>query len=195
MKIYRLDVDIDGFGGKEQDKYFYSFKDACKSLSVNPGFYYNAEKDEWDIEMVKETRVGKTDDSLQLIGIPFRDDEREDDDPWYINWARAAITPLDINGECHGKVYVLGKMNGYNTWLASAMDPQPVYTGATICNQFTRLLITFSKNYARKIARSKYKRYARIWNDKEYEKHCSIINGGGEDYISIREYNIEGSVK
>lgn len=195
MRVYRLDVDIDGFGGKDDPKFFYSFNDACKSLQSHAGFYYNAEDDEWDIEMVKEVRTTVEEDSLSILGIPYPDSWRYED-PYYINYARASITPLDIDGECNGKIYLLGIINGYNTYLARAIDNiQPLCTGETVFNQFREQLFTFSKNYARKIARIKYKKIARGWNNKEFEARCSIITGGGEDYLSIREYVIKGGIE
>lgn len=198
--LYRLSVDIDGFGGKDKDKFFYTYQAAVNSLKKHAGFFYDEEKGVWDIEGMKETiasdRLGiavdeDPDDFFRVRGIPYPEDDK---DTYCINWAEATINKIKIPGKpLNHKVYVLKKCDGYATWLLNGIRETDI-PGTNPSNKAgsreTRIMTTFSKSYARKYARAKLKRYPRVWNRKEEESYISPI-GSGLDYLSIQEFKIE----
>lgn len=187
MKIFQLSINIDGFGGKLEDQYFYKFEDAKKALSNAAGFFYDPVKKLWDIEHVRGVQQYEDEDSIYLKGIPYMEHDKNE---FSIRWAEAKVTPIELDGEpTNDKIHVLVKKYGYNTYIDETrsigdneMDP--------IWRRTKELKMSFSKNYLKKMARTKFKIFPREWNRKEYEFHCSVINGGGEDYISLLTYQI-----
>ena len=191
MDIYLLKVNIDGFGGKLNDRYFYSFDSAFEALKNTSGFFYIESKDWWDIEGTRETRVEMSEDksSLFLRGIVYPEKER---DEYSLRWAEASIERITVDGNPKdNNLYVLVKEFGYNSYLYDAFEPRimpndydPIYT------RFTPYLRTFSKNYVKKYARSHVKNLPRIWNDKKDREKINPMSGHGSDYLAIKEYKI-----
>lgn len=189
MKIYKLSVDIDGFGGHLEDRFFYNFIDAKKGLSECSGFFFDQIKKVWDIEGVKEIRVYEENDSFSISGIPYKEDEK---DEWCIDYAHAEIIPIDIPGLPYdNNLHVLYKKYGYNSYLYSNLNGIP--DSENLSNKKDLLRLSFSKSYIKKIARIHYKRLAREWNNKEYEEKCSPLTHG-EDFITLLTYKIEGEM-
>ena len=197
--LFKLSVDIDGFGGKDRDKFFYTYQAAIESLKKHAGFYYDEEKECWDIEGMKKTTVSSfTDENgiykfLRVKGISYPEKEK---DIYCINWAEAIIKEIEIPGKpLNHNLYVLKKCDGYSTWIEGFRDsdnPGLLNPSNKKGNRQQTIMTTFSKSYARKYARSKLKRIPRSWNNREEEKHISPIESG-MDYLSIEEFKIETS--
>lgn len=199
--LYRLSVDIDGFGGKDKDKFFYTYQAAVNSLKNHAGFFYDEENGVWDIEGMKETVTSdrfdilddedSSDDFFRIKGIPYPENE---EDVYCINWAEATIIKMEIPGKpLNHMLYVLKKCDGYNTWLFDGFretDIPGTNPSNKAGNKEKRILTTFSKSYARKYARAKLKTYPRLWNNKEDKDLISPI-GAGRDYLSIEKFVIE----
>lgn len=198
MKLFLLKIDIDGFGGKEQDQFFYTKSEAVEKIKKHAGFFYSETENKWAIEGIKETVVvdetSTTSDDDVVFGVygrPYPEEERDD---FCIRWAKAEIYQLEVDRAAYnrGKVYVLYLKAGYQTWLQTAFKPsQGIENPAEKEeNRETEVLISFSKNHIKKYARSHCKRYPRLWNNKEEEEYISPI-GHGCDYLFFRKYEIQ----
>lgn len=190
MRIFRLEVNIDGFGGKLRDSYFYSFEDAFNALTKTSGFFYNKEEKKWNIQGIKETRVSmKEGEELSILGIIYSEYEW---DEYCLRWARASIESIDVDGApLNNRVYLLCKKYGYNSWMNESIESNFMPNDLDpIFKRYDPILLSFSKNYIRKYARSHVKSLPRIWNNKEYDREINTITGNGRDYLSIMEYEI-----
>lgn len=192
MLVHKLSVNIDGHGGKLHDRYFYTFNDAFNALSRTSGFFYDEEKEIWDIEGTKETRVEMSDDNCNLYirGIVFPYKEMNE---YCIRWAEASIERIDIDGKPNDDtLYVLRKNYGYKSYMNEILDSNFMPNDYDpISTRTVDLLRTFSKNYVKKYARSHVKSLPRIWNNKEEESEINYISGNGRDYLSISEFKIQ----
>lgn len=186
MKLYKLQYNIDGYTSKhEPPAFFYNFDDAKKAIEKIPGVYMYG--NEWYIEGCKRTEIQEREDEISLLAIIFTGEEK---DEWSINWGRVNLFPVEINESelSNDRVYELYKRKGYNSWMFNGMD------GVGDSDMYFDegcLEISGSKNHIRRLARIKYKNLARLWNDKEYKEKCSVVSGGGEDYLTIGEYHVK----
>ena len=181
MTIYRVEVTIDGYGGRLEDRYYFKFADAEKALADTSGIFH-APDGSWHVDGMKECRTWEEEYTFQLRGIPFPENER---DAYSILFCTASITPVDINFELTGDLYLLTLHRGYKHYVCNA-GQYSSFTEYELMNPPMVLAYAPSKKQARKkAARDKrWKNIGRIWVEEEFKKKCDIL-GEGQDYLSI----------
>lgn len=190
MKIYKLEINIDGYGGHLKDRYFTNYQKAKNCLSQTSGIYH-AEDGTWDVYGMKSCNVYEENDSFSLIGIQF---PKEEWDEWCIRYCRATITPIELNFTVlDNEFYLLKYCRGYNHWLYSGLNGHhDTFEDYDMNNQPAILGYYISRKKARKMAaRDKsWKKIGRAWVRPEFDKKCSTL-GGGQDYLSIDKVVLE----
>lgn len=208
MTIYELSLDIDGFGGKQPERYFFDFKEALEVLKHrSDGFYFYDDLDNedglWTCDGIKTVTANIQMDleSVYLHGIPYPDKEKDERS---ISWAEARITPIDVpllsdlSLFPFKKVFVLYKKFGYNEYLKRSLDPNytpPTVISDRIENKTVNLFYSFSKNHMLKMTRTKFRSLPRSWNKKEYDEKIDPASSKGEDFLCYAEFEIEGEPK
>lgn len=180
MKLYKLDMIIDGYGGILPLKFFRNFEDAKKELLKNQAIYIWEGK--YEIEGTKETSYYEDTDNLSLIGICYSDKEIEEE-PMLLRYAFISITLVEFNFDSD-VLYEMYVAEGYTSYMWNNIDrisDIPSRNEAIIGYAPTEKKI-------RKLAK-KHKRYARCWNRIDEDKISAC--GYGEDYLCYRNYIIQ----
>lgn len=190
MKIYKLEIVIDGYGGHLKDRYFTDYQKAKECLSQTSGIYH-AEDDTWDVEGMKRCDVCEEGDSFSLIGIRF---PKEEWDEWCLRYCRATITPIELDFTVlNNEFWLLKYCRGYTHWLYSGLDGvYNTFEDYGMNNQPSVLGYYVSRKKARRVsARDKsLKKIGRAWVTPEFDEKCSVF-GKGQDYLAIDKVVLE----
>lgn len=190
MKIYKLEREVDGYGGILKDEYFLDFQKAKRCVENMECVYHDEEKNIWDIYGMKECRVSEKEDEFYLLGIRYPD---KDFDEWCLRYCTIKIEPIELKFEIsNNEIYLLKYCRGYNHWLYSNLDNHYEYPGDYERNNRPIILGYYrSEKQARKMGarNKKWNKVGRFWVTPEFEKRCTTL-GGGEDYLSIEKVTI-----
>ena len=175
MKLFKLTRTIDGYG-VYPDIFFYDFSTAIKAVQNTSCIYYDAENNKYDIYGMKAAMVNQSEDNFSLYGIRFPE---KDFDQFSIEYCKIVVEaielPFDINSN---KLYALGIEYGYRNYCLTRK-----YKKSFI------LQYAPTKKKAKKLSKFKeYKKYPRIWNNKDEPKYS--IFGDGGDYLIIKSFDV-----
>lgn len=188
MFIYRLEINIDGYGGHLKDQYFFDFNKAKEAILNQSAITYLSEDDKWIVDGMKECNVFEEDNSFSLVGVAF---PKEEQDPWCIRYCFIYIKPIELDFDLsYNSIWILKYITGYVHWLnhfndysdniSYDEDHQPTIVG-----------YYKSRKKARKAAKKKpWKSYPRLWIKQEDEEKISPL-GKGMNYLSIEKIDIE----
>lgn len=187
MTIYRLEVTIDGYGGVLEDRYFFKFANAEEALAKTSGIFH-APDGSWHVDGMKECRTWEEEYTFQLRGIPFPENER---DEWSILYCTASITPVDINFELTGDLYLLKLFRGYKHYVNNVGQYSDFSEYQANNQPFVLGYFQSEKKARKKAARDRrFKKIGRLWVNPEFEKKCDIL-GDGQDYLSIKRVVVQ----
>lgn len=188
MKIYKLEILIDGYGGRLKDRYFRDYDKAIACLADTSGIYH-AEDGTWDVDGMKYCNVHEENESFSLVGIRYPEEEWNE---WCLRYCRASIIPIDLDFTVLNDVfYVLQYCRGYRHWFMN-VNNYTDFADYELNNEPTTLGYYVSRKKAKKVAArdKKLKKIGRAWVKPEFDEKCSPM-GAGRDYLSISKEILE----